>query len=64
MSSWSKDELRKMAEADDLHIPPFREGKYKRVTRKPVHHSTVNNRHIVLCPSKEKFKNPWVPGLD
>ena len=31
MSSWSKDELRKMAEADDLHIPPFREDKYKRV---------------------------------
>jgi hypothetical protein len=25
MSSWSKDELRKIAEADDLHIAPFRE---------------------------------------
>jgi hypothetical protein len=25
MSSWSKDELRKIAEADDLHISPFRE---------------------------------------
>jgi hypothetical protein len=26
MSSWSKDELRKIAETDDLHISPFREG--------------------------------------
>jgi hypothetical protein len=26
MISWSKDELRKIAEADDLHISPFREG--------------------------------------
>jgi len=25
MSLWSKDELRKIAEADDLHISPFRE---------------------------------------
>lgn len=25
MSAWSKDELRKIAEADDLHISPFRE---------------------------------------
>ncbi|HTZ72411.1 MAG TPA: DUF2255 family protein [Candidatus Aquilonibacter sp.] len=25
MTSWSKDELRKVAEADDLHISPFRE---------------------------------------
>jgi hypothetical protein len=25
MSSWSKDELRRIAEADDLHISPFRE---------------------------------------
>ena len=25
MSSWSKDELRKIAETDDLHISPFRE---------------------------------------
>ncbi len=25
MSAWSKDELRKIAEADDLHIAPFRE---------------------------------------
>src|SRR5205807_175450 len=25
MSTWSKDELRKVAEADDLHISPFRE---------------------------------------
>lgn len=25
MTTWSKDELRKMAEADDLHISPFRE---------------------------------------
>ena len=25
MSTWSKDELRKIAEADDLHIAPFRE---------------------------------------
>ncbi len=25
MKSWSKDELRKIAEADDLHIAPFRE---------------------------------------
>ena len=25
MSTWSKDELRKIAEADDLHILPFRE---------------------------------------
>ena len=25
MISWSKDELRKIAEADDLHIAPFRE---------------------------------------
>jgi hypothetical protein len=25
MSIWSKDELRKIAEADDLHISPFRE---------------------------------------
>jgi len=25
MSSWPKDELRKIAEADDLHISPFRE---------------------------------------
>src|SRR6266446_3812233 len=25
MSPWSKDELRKIAEADDLHISPFRE---------------------------------------
>ena len=25
MSSWSKEELRKIAEADDLHISPFRE---------------------------------------
>jgi len=33
MSSGSKDELRKMAEAHDLHIPPFREDKYKRVSQ-------------------------------
>jgi hypothetical protein len=26
MISWSKDELRKIAEADDSHISPFREG--------------------------------------
>src|SRR6476660_7082889 len=26
MISWSKDELRKIAEADDLHISPFRQG--------------------------------------
>jgi Uncharacterized protein conserved in bacteria (DUF2255) len=25
MSTWLKDELRKIAEADDLHISPFRE---------------------------------------
>ncbi len=25
MIAWSKDELRKIAEADDLHISPFRE---------------------------------------
>src|SRR6516162_7885311 len=25
MSNWSKDELRKIAETDDLHIAPFRE---------------------------------------
>ncbi len=25
MMTWSKDELRKIAEADDLHIAPFRE---------------------------------------
>jgi len=25
MSTWSKDELRKITEADDLHIAPFRE---------------------------------------
>jgi len=25
MSTWSKDELRKIAVADDLHISPFRE---------------------------------------
>ena len=25
MARWSKDELRKIAEADDLHIAPFRE---------------------------------------
>jgi hypothetical protein len=25
MSAWPKDELRKVAEADDLHISPFRE---------------------------------------
>lgn len=25
MKAWSQDELRKIAEADDLHIPPFRE---------------------------------------
>jgi len=25
MSTWSKNELRKIAEADDLHISPFRE---------------------------------------
>jgi hypothetical protein len=25
MSTWSKDELRKNAETDDLHISPFRE---------------------------------------
>jgi hypothetical protein len=25
MSAWSKDELRKIGEADDLHISPFRE---------------------------------------
>ena len=24
MTAWSKDELRKIAEADDLHISPFR----------------------------------------
>ena len=25
MTKWSKDELRKIAKADDLHIAPFRE---------------------------------------
>ena len=25
MSKWTKEELRKIAEADDLHIAPFRE---------------------------------------
>jgi len=25
MNSWSKDELRRIAESDDLHISPFRE---------------------------------------
>ena len=25
MATWSKDELRKVAEADDLHIAPLRE---------------------------------------
>jgi hypothetical protein len=25
MSEWSKDELRKIAESDDLHVAPFRE---------------------------------------
>ncbi len=25
MASWEKDELRKIAEADDLHISPFRD---------------------------------------
>jgi hypothetical protein len=25
MTTWSNDELRKVAEADDLHISPFRE---------------------------------------
>src|SRR5436853_1169992 len=25
MTTWSKDELRKVAEADDLHVSPFRE---------------------------------------
>jgi hypothetical protein len=27
MTTWSKDELRRIAEADDLHISPFREDK-------------------------------------
>ena len=26
MSAWPKDELRRISEADDLHISPFREG--------------------------------------
>ena len=26
MRDWNKDELHKIAEADDLHISPFREG--------------------------------------
>jgi len=26
MSTWPKDELRKIAETDDLHVSPFREG--------------------------------------
>lgn len=26
MGDWVKEELRKVAEADDLHIAPFREG--------------------------------------
>ena len=25
MTTWSKDELQRMAETDDLHIAPFRE---------------------------------------
>src|SRR3954453_5541958 len=25
MAAWSKDEMRKIAEADDLHVAPFRE---------------------------------------
>ena len=25
MATWSKDELRRIAEADDLHVAPFRE---------------------------------------
>jgi hypothetical protein len=25
MAAWSQDELRKIGEADDLHISPFRE---------------------------------------
>ena len=25
MTTWSKDELRRIAEADDLHIAPFRD---------------------------------------
>lgn len=27
MTAWSKDELRKIAETDDLHIAPFRENR-------------------------------------
>ena len=29
MSTWTNDELRKIAEADDLHISPFREDRRK-----------------------------------
>jgi hypothetical protein len=36
MSTWSKNELRKIAEADDLHISPFRED------AKNVRHSDVD----------------------
>src|SRR6266403_1028172 len=32
MSTWSKDELRKIAETDDLHISPFREDGWTRGT--------------------------------
>ncbi len=55
MITWSKDELRKIAEADDLHISPLREdgvqkagrisagGMTKEVTFEPIE-GPINNR--------------------
>ena len=33
MSTWPEDELRRIAETDDLHVSPFRSGLRRRIHR-------------------------------
>jgi hypothetical protein len=59
MKSWSNDELRKIPEADDLHISPFREDG---VTYLRDVHSGRHTANEFEVTSQQVIGNP-VPAL-
>ncbi len=57
MGTWSKDELREIAEADDLHIAPFREDGVTRGTPTWIWSVAVGDALYVRGYSGQK--SPW-----
>jgi hypothetical protein len=60
MSMWSRDELRKIAEADDLHISPFRDDGV--TVRHPDVDLVRRGRRRPLCARLQRAEFPLVSG--